>query len=274
MGTQVRLWMNVHDSEGRDVSKFSSAVTITEETISFIISFDANGGSGYMTSIRSGEGTLTLPSNSYYREDYSFVGWNTKQDGTGHFYVDQDSITIISNTTLYAQWEKIRFSILFSPNGGTGAPAVQTKQYGVTLTLSDAVPTRPGYTFLGWAESADAETAAYLPGGSFTKDEDTKLYAVWKQPDFILPAALTAIESEAFSGGAFTYVKIPDTTISIGRRAFANCPNLAYIYIPQQTTQIDPQAFGNKQDLTIIGQAGSTAETYAQDHKFTFIAVP
>ena len=73
---------------------------------------------------------------------------------------------------------------------------------------------------------------------------------------------------------AFTYVKIPDATISIGYHAFADCPNLAYIYIPALTTQIDDEAFGNKQGLTIIGNAGSTAETYAKEHNYSFIAVP
>ena len=96
---------------------------------------------------------------------------------------------------------------------------------------------------------------------------------MWKQPDFILPTALTAIESEAFVGGAFTYVKLPDNAISIGWHAFADCPNLVYIYIPQQTTQIDPQAFGYMQGLTIIGQAETTAETYAKGHNYSFIAV-
>jgi len=93
-------------------------------------------------------------------------------------------------------------------------------------------------------------------------------------PDLILPAALTKIEDEAFAGGAFVYVKLPDKAVSIGWHAFADCPNLAYIYIPAQTTQIDGQAFGNMQGLTILGMTGSTAETYAQNHNYSFIAVP
>ena len=92
-------------------------------------------------------------------------------------------------------------------------------------------------------------------------------------PDFILPAALTTIEDEAFTGGAFTYVKLPDKAVSIGWHAFADCPNLAFIYIPALTTQIDEEAFGTMQSLTILGKTGTTAETYAQNHHFTFIAV-
>ena len=93
-------------------------------------------------------------------------------------------------------------------------------------------------------------------------------------PDLILPTALMTIEDEAFTGGAFVYVKLPDKAVSIGWHAFADCPNLAYIYIPALTTQIDEEAFGNMQGLTILGKAGTFAETYAQDHEFAFIVIP
>ena len=92
-------------------------------------------------------------------------------------------------------------------------------------------------------------------------------------PDFILPAALTTIGEEAFMGGAFTYVKLPEGCLSIGKNAFANCPNLAYIYIPALTTDIDGLAFGSMQGLTIFGKTGSYAQTYAQQKGFTFVPV-
>ena len=92
-------------------------------------------------------------------------------------------------------------------------------------------------------------------------------------PDFVLPASLTAIGDEAFTGGAFTYVRLPESCASIGKNAFANCTNLTYIYIPAATTQIDPSAFGNRMSLTIFGKTGSTAETFANIKGFTFVAV-
>ena len=92
-------------------------------------------------------------------------------------------------------------------------------------------------------------------------------------PDLVLPSDLTEIEEEAFAGDAFVYPKLSENTISIGRRAFADCPNLVYIYIPEATTSIDPNAFGNLSTLTIFGKTGSTAETFAQTHGFTFVAV-
>ena len=93
------------------------------------------------------------------------------------------------------------------------------------------------------------------------------------EPDFILPAALTTIDAEAFKGAAFTYVKLSEQTTTIGENAFADCSLLAYAYIPEATVNIHPLAFGDKTELTIFGKANSAAETFADEHGFTFVAV-
>lgn len=72
-------------------------------------------------------------------------------------------------------------TVRYNANGGTGAPGNQTKTWGYVLTLSTQVPTRTGYTFLGWATSSTAVTAQYQPGGSYGADADVTLYAVWSR---------------------------------------------------------------------------------------------
>ena len=67
-------------------------------------------------------------------------------------------------------------------------------------------------------------------------------------PALTLPAALAAIGSEAFAGGAFDSV-----------------------YIPDSVTSIAEDAFGDRTSLTIIGVPGSTAEVFAQAHGFDFV---
>ena len=62
----------------------------------------------------------------------------------------------------------------------------------------------------------------------------------------ILPTILTTICDEAFTGGAFTYVKLPEKAKAIGHLAFANCPKLSYIYIPNAEAQIEAEAFGTR----------------------------
>lgn len=84
------------------------------------IFFNANGGSGTMANqtVRSGVAT-TLNANAFTRVDYTFVGWNTKSDGTGMTYSDKASVTATSATTLYAQWEinEARWGLATGENG-------------------------------------------------------------------------------------------------------------------------------------------------------------
>jgi hypothetical protein len=129
-----------------------------------------------------------------------------------------------------------------------------------------------GVDFMDGAFSYTNVTDVIIPNGitdiSYAFNECTGLTNV------TIPESLTTIGDEAFNGGAFTYAKLPENAVSIGWHAFADCPNLAYIYIPALTTQIDEEAFGNLEDLTIIGKVDSTAESYAQNHHYNFIAVP
>lgn len=69
--------------------------------------------------------------------------------------------------------------VTYNANGGTGAPAAQTKWYGEALTLSSAKPTRPNYVFQGWATSSGG-AVVYQPGGRYGSDANLTLYAVWK----------------------------------------------------------------------------------------------
>ena len=71
------------------------------------------------------------------------------------------------------------YKVSYNANGGSGAPAAQTKYYRSALTLSSTKPTRSGYTFKGWATSKTATSAGYQAGGSYTQDKSITLYAVW-----------------------------------------------------------------------------------------------
>ena len=92
-------------------------------------------------------------------------------------------------------------------------------------------------------------------------------------PDMVLPAELTSISSEAFAGGGFTYIKLPDKCITIGPRAFADCPNLMYVEIPNEKVEIASSAFAGVNGLTILGVSGSTVESFAETYGYTFIPV-
>ena len=73
------------------------------------------------------------------------------------------------------------YTVSYDANGGSGAPSDQSKVYNVTLALSSTIPTRSGYTFLGWATSSTSTTVSYQPGGSYTGNAALALYAVWEE---------------------------------------------------------------------------------------------
>ena len=73
------------------------------------------------------------------------------------------------------------YTVLFDANGGVGGATSQPKIAGESLTLTDNVPTREGYKFLGWSASKTALDATYKAGGSYTTDANITLYAIWEE---------------------------------------------------------------------------------------------
>ena len=71
------------------------------------ISFDANGGTGSMSSIKvpTSENTR-LKYNLFTRKDYRFDYWNTEPDGSGTTYTNGSLINTNKDLTLYAQWNE------------------------------------------------------------------------------------------------------------------------------------------------------------------------
>ena len=94
-----------------DVINYVKGVWGGEEPTELTVTFEANGTVEYPV-----EGTMppqtvnaktdtALNANSFTREGYNFLNWNTAADGTGDSYADGATINLTENTTLYAQWE-------------------------------------------------------------------------------------------------------------------------------------------------------------------------
>ena len=413
-------------SNGRGTSYAPGATYTRDEDVTLYADW------GILT-LLPGSMTLPIPTRTGYRA----LGWSTSPTAATAQYQPGEHFKPDKNMTLYAIWERLTYTVHYNANGGKGAPADQVKTYGQAITLSSDIPTRTGFTFLGWGTNASATTPSYQPGASYRAEGNVTLYAIWKfrtftvynspylrdsgadkaiyitgdfsdfkgfeiadnldarasvslrtnqyeiraysrltfacafldslsggeyyifgtnewrdplligkisitqaytitydanggsavaaqkvtagkkavkpvnpikagfwfggwytdkafktafdfntaitknitlyarwvAPDLILPAAATTIGEEAFTGGAFSFVKLSDKTASIGSRAFADCPNLTYIYIPAATKTIAANAFTGVDGLTILGASGSTAETYATAHGYTFISV-
>ena len=73
------------------------------------------------------------------------------------------------------------FVVTYDANGGTGAPDSQSVMPDENLVITGTVPTKDGYSFMGWALMQDATEAAYQPNGVFKAKANTTLYAVWQK---------------------------------------------------------------------------------------------
>ena len=80
----------------------------TDDTYS--IRYDGNSGSGRMSdeTVKVND-KINLMTNAYKKQGYVFVGWNTKADGSGMSYTDEQEIQGLGSNnetiTLYAQWK-------------------------------------------------------------------------------------------------------------------------------------------------------------------------
>lgn len=159
----------------------SVGFTYTVPTPSYTVKYDMNGGTGSIEDqIKTYGKSLTLSKTVPTRTGYTFKNWNTKEDGSGTPYAAGASYDANAGATLYAQWTLITYDVVFDGNGGTGAPSKQTKQYGVTLTLSKTIPVWEYHKFLGWATSKTGNVV-YHPGDAYTANAAITLYAVWKE---------------------------------------------------------------------------------------------
>lgn len=76
----------------------------------YTVAFDANQGEGSMTNLELAyDQQAKLPANAFTRAGYTFAGWNTKKDGSGIWYTnEQDVKNLIAENggqvILYAQW--------------------------------------------------------------------------------------------------------------------------------------------------------------------------
>lgn len=146
------------------------------------ISYNVNGGSGTISSQTKVYGkSLTLTTAKPTRAGYNFVKWNTSSNGSGTNYASGGTYTVNDDAILYAQWSPITYTVSYNANGGTGAPANQTKTYNVTLKLSSIKPTRTDYNFISWNEKADGTSTPHGAGTNYTTNKAVTLYAIWEK---------------------------------------------------------------------------------------------
>lgn len=133
-----------------------------------------------------------LKNNLYSRVGYTFVGWNTNQDGSGTCYEDGATIKNLTDeteavVTLYAQWIPNQYGIHFNGNGNDGGQMEEMSGlvYDTEYQLTRNLFVKEGYNFIGWNTQADGSGETYANGATIRSltdaaDGEVTLYAQWE----------------------------------------------------------------------------------------------
>ena len=175
---------------------YFKGATPTKYTYHLIHEFNYVGGTRWdiMETTAAESYQIDVNKGKPTRDRYKFDGWADTANATTASYFGGELITLTKDNptkTIYAVWKPI-FELHYNANGGTGAPDSQTytalsaTSTQATFTVPNQTPTKEGYTFKGWADSATATTAQYQPGGPIAvkhTDSPKTVYAVWEESD-------------------------------------------------------------------------------------------
>ena len=145
-----------------------------KEIKNFTLTYVSNGGTEYAAETYK-EGTEVTIDKAPTREGYIFKGWYSDEALTQAV----SKVTMDSDKTVYAMWEKEikNFTLTYVSNGGTEFDP-ETYKEGTEVPLSK-IPTRAGFSFLGWY--ADAALTQLVT--KVTMDSDKTVYAGWKEDE-------------------------------------------------------------------------------------------
>ena len=165
--------------------------TANYEANTYTIVFNYNTGTGNMAN-QTIEYDIqeSLKPNSFTKNGYKFVGWNTNPDGSGRSFENEQQVKNLATggmLTLYAQWSAIQYTVVFNSNGGTGtAMPNQEFCFDEEKNLSKNTYTNSGNIFIGWNTNADG-TGTYYTDEKLVKNltnqngQTINLYAIWKK---------------------------------------------------------------------------------------------
>ena len=230
----------------------------------------------------SGNELISLPS-APKKDNYEFKGWffdnnsfknELKEDTYLNISLDED-------VNVYSFYEEIiepveEFKVTFETNGGDKMDSLIT-----SLISEEPIPTKKGYTFLGWYLEETFINKVYFP---FEVTKDITLYAKWeeefidnvifnvnndgvlvsidgineKNNEIIIPMVVNDIEvkeigEEVFLNNKFiTKLVIPETVKTLGYKMCQGCVNLKEVVLPNMIEVIPDYAFEQCNSLSKI----------------------
>ena len=158
-------------------------------TYAITANFTANGGTGTAPSSAAGTGymnysgskigiSVTMPSNTFTRNGYTFGGWYDAV--SNKTYAVGTSVTVDSSRNFNATWNVVTYTIKYNLNGGTVSATNPTSYKATDADITLNNPTKQGYTFTGWTGTglSEASKAVTIKSGSYGNREYTANYSI------------------------------------------------------------------------------------------------
>ena len=239
-----------------------------EYTINFYVDDDI-----FSTLQTSGNELITLP-DAPKKESYEFVGWFFDKD-TFNNQLKEDTYlnkSLDQNINVYANYlfkeEPVKeFTVTFDTCGGDKMDSITT-----SIISSEPIPTRDGYTFLGWYLENTYISKVTFP---YEVTQNITLYAKWGEnlptsisfvvsaegvltevngisetnnvviiPNQVDNIEVKEIKKELFLNNIYIEkLVIPETVTTLGYRMCYGCTNLKEVNLPDNISVIPDYAF-------------------------------
>ena len=255
-----------------NVCSYERTVTPPAPT-EFIVTFDANGGTGSMEPVTVEEGSrYVLPACGFIPPvNMQFSGWALSADGS---VIADGAIMVTSNITLYAIWEPVpvnEFVVFFDGNGGTPAVSSMTT-IGHRLAFLPGAFRSGSYRFDGWYTERNG---GELITTSTVFAANTIVYAHWTYtggsggsggyvPGYYI------IRATAGAGGSIT----PSGDVSVragANQTFTITPNRGYAV---SDVKIDGRSIGAVRSYTFENISASHTIEVQFRVRSSFVDVP
>ena len=195
------------------------------------------------TTVKSKSFSFTVPKKASSQSIYLSVGYGVSTTASRIRGATYKTISVPALAS---------YAITYNANGGSGAPAAQTKYYGTAITLSSTKPTRTNYVFKNWNTKSDGTGTTYNSGASYTANAALTLYAQWYAPYTV------TYNANGGTGGPTTQTKVYNINLTL---TMSQPTRSGYAFVKWNT----------KSDGT--GTSYSSGATYSTNANLTLYAI-
>lgn len=220
--------------------------------------FNMAGGSNIGTVAIAKSGKVTKPDDPT-RDGYNFLGWykESSYDTAWNFSSD----TVEQDTTIYAKWTPISYTIAYDANGGQGTTNPSDHTYDVSAALSVNGYRKTGYVFAGWSINQTGN-AVYQDGQSVVNLSihagSVTLFAHWTPVDYTVAYEANGATSGATAKSIHTY----DISKELTTNGFNKT---GYSFIGWATSSVGDVVYANGQRISnLLSDADAVVTLYAK----------